>query len=381
MNWEAVRRRLPTPSDASDDRTESAGDAAADDDTDPSPALSRRRLLAGVGGLGALGAGKAVDNIFLGYGILMGTNLLTQDTARLAGERLGPTPFETTVADHILAVDRGQVHVGGADASADPEPVISLAGSPTDAAEVDDEYGLPGVTTELVRDDPPLAAALGDVNATEVDGLRFEFHQYEAFFERVQEADSRPFSVMRLRGDRYRPIGTETIRAFTDADPSDPKAVIEGLVGGFREYSGYDLPRYAAGSLEDNVLMGHGDLRDHFESPTTYDALLSGRNTGLFCYEFVHRSIEALHAVPAHEQTAPVFAGVVTDERHKHAYTAVGSVIREDGELVVPVTFVDYTHSTLYDDLLATGVLGRGLRAYDDRHRASDIYWNAYARV
>ncbi|WP_439026601.1 hypothetical protein [Haloarchaeobius sp. DT45] len=382
MNWEAVRRRLPTASGDTDDLTESDEDSDTEtDDSEASPGLSRRRLLAGVGGLGALGAGKAVDNIFLGYGVLMGTNLLTQDTAELAGERLGPTPFETTVADRRLAVEGGQVLVGGEDASDDLEPVTALAASPADAAAIDDEYGFPGVVEELVRDDPPLAATLGETNASDVEGLRFEFHQYEAFFERVRNADARPFSVMRLRGDRYHPIGTETVRTFTQSDPSDPKAVIEGLVGGFREYSGYDIPRYTAGSLEDNVLMGHGDLRRHFESPTSFEALLDGRNTGLFCYEFVHRSIEALHAVPAHEQTVPVFGGVVTDDRHKHAYTVVGSVVREDDGLVVPVTFVDYTHSTLYDDLYVRGLLGRGLRAYDDRHRAGEIYWNSYARV
>nr|WP_303647539.1 hypothetical protein [Haloarchaeobius amylolyticus] len=333
-----------------------------------------------MGGLGALGAGKAVDNIFLGYGVLVGTNLLTQDLPTLAGERLGPSPFETTVTDRGVAVEGGEIHVADSP-EGDPDPVLSLAASPADAASIDEEYGLPGVATELVRDDPQLAAMLGEANASEVENVRFEFHQYEDFFERVRNAEARPFSVMRLRGSRYRPVSTETVRTFTDADPADPKAVIEGLVGGFREYSGYDIPRYAAGSLEDNVLMGHGDLRRHFESPTSFDALLDGRNTGLFCYEFVHRSIEALHAVPAHAQTAPVFGGVVTDARHKHAYTTVGSVLREDGDLVIPVTFVDYTHSTLYDDLLATGVLGRGLRAYDDRHRAGEIYWNAYARV
>jgi hypothetical protein len=39
------------------------------------------------------------------------------------------------------------------------------------------------------------------------------------------------------------------------------------------------------------------------------------------------------------------------------------------------MTFVDYTHSTLYDDLGVTSVAGRGLAAYDDRHRATHVRW------
>jgi hypothetical protein len=39
------------------------------------------------------------------------------------------------------------------------------------------------------------------------------------------------------------------------------------------------------------------------------------------------------------------------------------------------MTFVDYTHSTLYDDFNARGLLGDGVEAYDDRHRATAIEW------
>jgi hypothetical protein len=39
------------------------------------------------------------------------------------------------------------------------------------------------------------------------------------------------------------------------------------------------------------------------------------------------------------------------------------------------MTFVDYTHTTLYDALDLTGIMGRGLAAYDDRHRATDVFW------
>ncbi|WP_435332979.1 hypothetical protein [Haloarchaeobius sp. TZWWS8] len=379
MNWEAVRRRAGSFVAGNENDVES-DDAERANTTDTSSShVTRRRLLAGAGGLTALGAGKAVDNVFLGYGVLLGTNLITQDLATLSGQRLGPTPFETTVdGTRVTLAGGGQLTLTGEEG----ETTISLAGTGSEeGAAIDERHGLPGVVEELVRDDPILAAMGGAENAAELPAVRFEFHQYGSFFDRLRDAETRPFTVMRLRGDRYRPTTTETVRRFTGADAAEPKGIVEGLVGGFRQYSNYDLRRYTAGSVEDNVLMGHGDLRRHFESPVSFDALLAGENTGLFCYEFVHRSIEALHALPAHEQSAPVFGGVVTDYRHKHAYTAVGSVLREDGDLVVPVTFVDYTHSTLYDDLYLRGLLGRGLKAYDDRHRASDIFWNGYARV
>jgi hypothetical protein len=85
---------------------------------------------------------------------------------------------------------------------------------------------------------------------------------------------------------------------------------------------------------------------------------------------------------------------VVTDARHKHVYTGLATVVREDeggadggeggdenaaGDLVVPMTFLDYMHSTQYDDLHLRGVLGEGVNAYDRRHRTDDVYWNRYA--
>jgi hypothetical protein len=64
------------------------------------------------------------------------------------------------------------------------------------------------------------------------------------------------------------------------------------------------------------------------------------------------------------------------DDRHKHVYTALASAYIDDaGTTVLPVTFIDYTHTTLYSDLNATGVLGDGLDAYNDRHRATSIWW------
>lgn len=103
--------------------------------------------------------------------------------------------------------------------------------------------------------------------------------------------------------------------------------------------------------MEDNILFETVDLRKHIKTPTEYDALEAGKTTGMFCYEFTWRPIEILHAIPAQRQRTPVMGTLVYDERHKHVYTGVASAFRDDDKLVVPMTFVDYTHTTLYDDL------------------------------
>jgi hypothetical protein len=95
----------------------------------------------------------------------------------------------------------------------------------------------------------------------------------------------------------------------------------------------------------------------------------------LFCQEYAWRSIEAFHAVPAHRQTHPVLGGEVIDTRHKHVYTVLGGVVRENDRLEVVATFLDYMHSTLYDDFALRGVLGDGVDAFGERHRATDVVW------
>ncbi|RBI64564.1 hypothetical protein DMJ13_08830 [halophilic archaeon] len=325
--------------------------------------LTRRQLLAGIGGGAAtVGGAKAVDNVVLGYGVLVGTNLRDQNLGALARERFGPSAFSVSVSGHRLRLRGDEIRVRDGDAWRS----LPLSASPEAAAELDAELGLEGGPLEqLVRD-------LGAISAGE---FRFEFAQYEEFFDRVRDADDRPFTVQAVRGNRFADVPPETVESFTGASPKRPEAVVEGLVGGFRDRTSYDVPRYVAGSVEDNVIFGATDLRKYFRSPTTFDAIESGDDTGMFCYEFTWRSVEALHALPAHRQRTPVVGAKVFDDRHKHVYTGVASVVRRDGDLVVPMTFVDYTHTTLYDDLNARGLLGEGLRAYDDRHRATAIYW------
>lgn len=335
--------------------------------------LSRREALRAVGGGGlALGAGKALDNVVVGYGVIVGTNLLEQDLAALADETLAPSPVIMRNADGRRLV----YTVGRARVVDEQDRVVldrRLPGAGDGAAR--------GATTAIDLPGDPLAVLEADLPVIAAGDHRFSFHDPADFFDRLDGATHRPATVAALRGHRFDPADRQTVRQFADAEPADPWAVIEGMKMGFREHSGYDITRYLAGSVEDNLLGGIVDLRGPFESPTDFEAILAGENSGLFCYTFAHRSIEALHASPARHQDPPVFAGVVTDPRHKHAYTVVASAVREDGDLVIPVTFVDYTHSTLYDDLNLRGILGEGLAAYDARHRADRIDWNGYAVV
>lgn len=323
--------------------------------------LERRHALKVLGGgLAAVAAGKAVDNVLLGYEHL-GTNLHKQDLAGLVAGSFFAGVRRTDIGDgrvllwdDVLRVDRGE-----STRATYRYPALSA----DRAATIDAEHGLDGYVERGV---PALATLHGDV--------RLEFSQYDAFLERVRAGEPHPEAVELLRSHASAAPGV--VREFADANPADTGAVIEGLADGFREHTGYDFERYAAGSIQDNVLFGAADLRAPFRGDVEFRSLLDGSDTGLFCYEFTDRSIEALQAVPASEQTAPVFAGSVYDERHKHVYTAVGSVLRGEEAPVVPVTFLDYTHVAMYDDLTLRGLLGEGLAAYDRRHMATSVRWS-----
>ncbi|WIV66751.1 hypothetical protein [Natrialbaceae archaeon AArc-T1-2] len=328
--------------------------------------LTRRQLLAGaVGGGAAVGGGRAIYNVFLGYDRFTGTNLLRQDLDPLVLEYLQPSGEGATVDGYRIEADGDDVTVHDGDtrvATLDPS-----TDDPASAAAVDDELGLA---------DGPLEEVIADLGALEAGDVRFVYDNYPGFFELVESGDDRPYTVAGLRGRRS--AEPDLIGELTGADPRDPKAVAEGLAETFREHTNYDVPRYVAGSIEDNVLLGRYDLRRYFESPTDFESMVEGRDSGLFCYDLTRRSVEALQATPAPEQTTPVFAGFVRNARHKHVYTVVASAIRDNGELVIPVTFLDYTHSTLYDDFRLRRILGEGLDAYDDGHRATEIAWYRY---
>ncbi|GAB3032889.1 hypothetical protein [Natronobiforma cellulositropha] len=327
--------------------------------------LTRRQVLAAGGGVAALGSGRAVYNVFLGYDRFTGTNLRRQDLDPLVANGLRPSERHVATVDGYR-IEHHDWTVSVRERGAD-DPVATFALSRADrerAAAVDADLGLT---------DGPLEQLVSDLRALAAGEVRFVYDSYPDFFEYARSGETRPYTVAAVRG--YREADPDLIAAFAGADPRDPEALAEGLVEGFREHTNYDVGRYVAGSVEDNVLFGARDLRGHFESPTDFEALLAGEDGGLFCYELARRSVDAFQAVSALEQSPPVVGGFVLDERHKHVYTILVSFLREDGDLVVPVTFLDYTHSTLYDDLRLRRVLGEGLDAYDTRHRVTAVGW------
>jgi hypothetical protein len=325
--------------------------------------VSRRQFLMGAGGaLTAVGAAKAAHNTILGYGELgMGTNLEKQDLAAVVSENLRPSYGEDVESAYLRVIDRG-VELRAAD---DRYVLDFESATGGDAADLDSEYGLGGRLTALFVDARDLDAG----------NYTFEFSRRSAFVERVAGAETRPDAVAAVRRRRDRTVAPDVVERFTGTDPADTQALVEGLMQGFREHGHYDVPRYLAGSVEDNVIFGAADLRAAFEDPVDFESLLEADSTGLFCWELVYRSIEAFQALAPWNQTVPLAAGYVRDTRHKHAFTALLTAIREDGELRLPMTFVDYTYSTLYDDLHVTGLRGEGIKAYDADHRADAVYW------
>ena len=327
------------------------------------PDVSRRRFLAGAGGaLAGGGAVRAADNVLLGYGELgYGTNLLEQDLAGLVADSIRVW-YDERVAGRRLRVIDDDVVVSTPDGG---RRLDLRADAEATAADLDADLGLGGRLEALYADASDLVAG----------EYELAFSRPATFFERVAGADPRPEAVTAMRGRTDRRVDLNVVERFAGVSPRRPAAMVDALVGAFREHTSYDLPRYLAGSVEDNVLLGAVDLRAPFEGRTDLDGLLADDDAELFCYEFAVRSMEALQAVAPHVQRAPVAAAYVRDARHKHVYTGVASAVRENGDLVVPMTFVDYTHSTLYDDFGITGVVGEGLEAYGTRHRAAGIRW------
>jgi len=330
-------------------------------------ALSRRDALKGVAaGVLGLGGFRAADNVLLGYGVLVGTNLHDQDLGALAHERFAPSRTEVPAGDGRVLYTEGDVWYGEGEEWLARAP--ATADALPEAREIDAEYGLDGVFARMVE--------LGGL-AAEGD-LTFEFVGFEDFFDRYAGADGPdPLATELFRGT-YADVPEERVEAFAEADPRDVESLLRGMKEGFRDHSGYDIQRYLAGSVEDNVIMGAADLRGPFTSETAFEALLAGENSGLFCYEFANRAVEAVQAVPAASQTVPALAGIVTDERHKHVFSSLATVVPTDDGFVVPTTFFDYTHSTLNDDLSVRWLLGEGLAAYDRRHRATELFWGTY---
>lgn len=324
-------------------------------------AMQRRRFLAMAGGaVGAVTGGVAIDNVLLGYGTVTGTNLLEQDLSAKTDERLGP------VEGRVVDLDGTSVELA-TDAIAVGQDALSWDASGEDVDRVERDHALPrGALAELVADVPDLRAGAHSVEALPLEG----------FFDRASGVETSAHTVAALRGPRVAHVDPAVVERFAGVDPSDPPEIAYGLVDAFREHTFYDAPRYAAGAVEDNVLRRRVDLRGAFESPTDFRAMMDGENSGSFCYDFVFRSMEAFHAVPAPDQTVPVVGAYVRDERHKHAYTGLATVVREGDGPTLLVTFLDYTPTTTAHSFGLTRAVGDDPDAYTARRRATDVYWN-----
>lgn len=345
-----------------DDLPAEGGDSRA-----PAPRWSRRRFLELVGG-GAIGLG-AVRVLYelTGFGVVSGTNVTEQSIASYARRRLDPSAFEVALGGYLVGFDGETVALrthGGDPATTipvvdvDPEAVAARA----------EPYGLGGPVGDLAADLEALAA--GDVT--------FEVSSYESFFDRVDGADARPLTIAALRGRGFRRPDLGALRGFTGVEPQQTRDLVTGLADGFAQHTHFDTERYVAGNVQDHLLRGAVDLRGRLREPTTFEAIHEG-STGLYCWEYALRSVEAFHAVDPHRQSTPVFGVIVGDDRHNHAYSGLASVIREDGEVRIPMTFLDYSHSTLYDTYHLDVLLGPGVDAYNGGHRVTSIhYQNIY---
>lgn len=311
----------------------------------------------------AVGAAVAANNVVLGYGTVTGTNLTEQSMDSIAAQPFLESDRQAPVPGGRLEIDhRGdRLTVRG-----DGYRRLSLAETTPEAAR--EAAAAVGVDPETTVE------AVADVLAIKADEMRWKPVTFDAFRETVEQGSPRPVATGLLRA-RYTDADPETVADFTGADPTDPVATAYALAEAFRETTYYDIPRYVAGSIQYNVLLNQVKLRPYLRSDTSFEALAEGRTRGMFCQELTHRSIEAFHAPSVLEQSPPVASVVAYDPRHRHNYTALATVTRRDGELVVPIAFLDYTHSTLYDDLNLRGVMGEGLEAYNSRHRARELTW------
>lgn len=324
----------------------------------------REALLTLGGGVASLVGAKAADNVLLGYGVLVGTNLREQDLASLFEAEWEPSPFEIEIEGVRIRFDGEALRI----ADGERQRTLDLASTtPKRAGAVDTEFDLSGGPLEQLASDLSLV----------IDGdIRFEFTDYETFFARLRREETRPFTVEALRNPVWRGVPPQLVEAFAGVDPARTPDLVEGLATGFCEHTSYDAARYVAASIEYHVLLGAANLRQPFESPTSFEALERGADTGLFCWDFTHRSIEAFQAISAHRQTVPTFGWEMYDRRHGHVYTALGSAYRRDGDLVVPVTFLDYSRATRNDDLSIRWLLGDGIDAYNGRHRVTAVFWH-----
>lgn len=333
-------------------------DAAHESETG-SGGWSRRRFLGGIADLGALRIGYELT----GFGTVTGTNVTEQAVDEHAVERLEPTPFDLRFGDHRLVFDGESVDVRTD--TGDRRTTVPIVDSAPEAVDVRD------LGDDLVESLRTFAA---DLDAIAGGAVPVDVVGTDRFFDSARHATPRPLTVAALRGTDYRQPELAALRQFTGVDPRDTAMLVSGLADGFAENTHFDVPRYLVGNVQEHLLFETVQLRRSLEGPETFEGLSAG-DVGLYCWEYTLRSVEAFHAVAPQRQSIPVFCGIVRDRRHNHMYTALATVLHESGSRRLLLTFVDYSHATMYENLGLQFALGTGIDAYDKRHRVSEIYY------
>lgn len=311
--------------------------------------MKRRALLrGGLQGALTLGVAKTLHNTVVGYGHFgIGHNLRTRELEPVARASMPRLDWRERTIDGVpVRVRDGVVR-----------------------------YRQAGAWTAVTEEAPLHFRDLQqDVADLRADAVRFRFLPVDAFFDLTRRDESRPSMVALLR--RERAASPTDVASVTGVSPADSAALIAALVGAFRDRTSYDIPRYLAGSVEDNLLPGDADLRAPFVPEVDFARLARGdKQFRLFCTGYTRLANEAIHATPVSDQQPPIFGVQVRNRRHKHVYNGIGSVLRLDGDLTVPMAFVDYMETTLVDDFRANRLRELSVDAAAGRHRADEIRW------
>ena len=311
--------------------------------------MKRRSFLrGGMQGLLALGTAKALHNTVIGYGQFgIGDNLLTQDLTTIANTGLPSLRGEQTdISGTAIRVYRGRIR--------------------------HNQNGQWRAVNEAVPDE--VQELEGIIMAIQEQDVTYQFSGVDDFFTFLEGEVTSPVTVALLR---QQPAADPAILSqFEDVDPTKTPELVNALASVFREHTRYDIPRYLAGSIDDNVLPVDGELRRPFEPTADFETLHEETDPiGLFCTEYTELAKTAFHAVPADEQSHPIFSFRVRNARHKHVYNGIGSVVIRDDRVLLPMTFVDYTDSTLVDDFRVRGLVGEQIDAYNENHRADEFHW------